>query len=176
MLNKRVEEELNKQINEEMYSSYLYQSMAAYFESKNLKGFANWMNVQAKEEMTHAMKFYRFVNERGGRVKFEAIAAPKVEWNGLIEVFQDTLEHEHHITGRINTLISIATEEKDYETVNELQWFVAEQVEEEANVNELLEQLKFINGEGHGIFMIDRELKTRVFVDRTLPQGTNAAP
>lgn len=176
MLNKRVEEELNKQINEEMYSSYLYQSMAAYFESKNLKGFANWMNVQAKEEMTHAMKFYRFVNERGGRVKFEAIAAPKVEWNGLIEVFQDTLEHEHHITGRINTLISIATEEKDCATVNELQWFVAEQVEEEANVNELLEQLKFINGEGHGIFMIDRELKTRVFVDRTLPQGTNAAP
>ena len=92
MLNKRVEEELNKQINAEMYSSYLYQSMAAYFESMNLKGFANWMNVQAQEEMTHAMKFYRFINERGGRVKLGAIEAPKTEWTGLIEVFKDTLE------------------------------------------------------------------------------------
>ncbi len=169
MLNKRVEEELNKQINAEMYSSYLYQSMAAYFESMNLKGFANWMNVQAQEEMTHAMKFYRFINERGGRVKLGAIEAPKTEWAGLIEVFKDTLEHENYITGRINFLTSIAHEEKDYATVNELQWFIGEQVEEEANANELLEQLKFLNGEGHGIFMIDRELKTRVFVDRTQP-------
>lgn len=174
MLNKRVEEEINKQINAEMYSAYLYQSMAAYFETKNLKGFANWMNVQAKEEMTHAMKFYRYVNERGGKVVLTAIDAPKTDWKGLIEVFADTLEHEFYITSRINNLVTVATEEKDYATVNELQWFVAEQVEEEANANELLEQLKFINGEGHGIFMIDRELKTRVFVDRTQPQG-NAA-
>ena len=97
-----------------MYSAYLYQSMAAYFETKNLKGFANWMNVQAKEEMTHAMKFYRYVNERGGKVVLTAIDAPKTDWKGLIEVFADTLEHELYITSRINNLVTVATEEKDF--------------------------------------------------------------
>ena len=163
MLNKRVEEELNKQINAEMYSSYLYQSMAAYFESMNLKGFANWMNVQAQEEMTHAMKFYRFINERGGRVKLGAIEAPKTEWAGLIEVFKDTLEHENYITGRINFLTSIAHEEKDYATVNELQWFIGEQVEEEATAQGYIDALKMIKDNGFGIYTMDKELQSRSY-------------
>ena len=171
MLSKRMEEELNKQINAELYSAYLYQAMAAYFENKTLKGFANWMSVQAKEEMTHAMKFYRFINETGGKVSFFGIDAPKNDWESLVDIFRNVLEHEKYVTGRINLLMNIALEEKDHATANELQWFIAEQVEEEANASEILEQLKFINGEGSGVFMMDRELKTRVFVDRTLPQN-----
>lgn len=171
MLSKRMEEELNRQINAELYSAYLYQAMAGYFENKNLKGFANWMSVQAKEEMTHAMKFYRFINERGGKASFFGIDAPKNDWESLVDIFRNVLEHEKYVTGRINLLMNIALEEKDHATANELQWFIAEQVEEEANASEILEQLKFINGEGSGVFMMDRELKTRVFVDRTLPQN-----
>lgn len=175
MLSKRMEEEINKQINAELYSAYLYQAMAAYFENRNLKGFANWMSVQAKEEMTHAMKFYRFINERGGKVSFFGIDAPKTDWESLVDIFRNILEHEKYVTGRINLLMNIAVEEKDHATANELQWFVAEQVEEEANASEILEQLKFINGEGSGVFMLDRELKTRVFVDSTLPQNSTGA-
>lgn len=164
----KMQEAINNQINAEMYSAYLYQSMAAYCEINGLKGFANWMNVQAKEEMTHAMKFYAYLLERGGKVIFKEIAGPKTEWNNVIEIFEQVLSHEEHVTSLINNLVDIAMSEKDHATVNVLQWFVAEQVEEEANAGEILQQLKMIEGKGPALFMIDKDLKTRVFVDQTV--------
>ena len=164
MISKKVEKELNKQINAELYSAYLYLSMSAYFEFENLKGFANWMRVQAQEELTHAMKIYDYLNERGGRVELAEVAAPKTSWQGVIEVFEDTYRHEQKVTKLINNLVDVAAEEKDYATVNFLQWFVSEQVEEEASSSAILEQLKLIDGKGPALLMIDRELKQRVFV------------
>ena len=169
MLSKKLESELNKQLNAELYSAYLYLSMAAYYESTNLKGFANWMNVQAQEEQVHGMKIYDYINGRGGRVQLAAIEAPPVEWSSVVDVFDNVYSHEQKVTGLINNLVNIATEEKDHATVNFLQWFVAEQVEEEASASEVLEQLKFIDGKGSGIFMLDRELKQRVFSPPAAP-------
>lgn len=164
MLNKRVEEYLNKQINEEMFSSYLYLSMSAHFEAVGLKGFANWMRVQAKEEDFHANKIYDYINERSGRVVLKAIDEPKVEWENTLEAIQDTLNHENKITNLINELVNISMEEKDHATVNFLQWFVSEQVEEEANAQELFDQLRFIEDNKSALYMLDKELKARVFV------------
>ena len=167
MLNKRIEEELNKQINAEIWSAYLYLSMSAYFENKNLSGFANWMRVQYQEELTHALKILDYVNERGGRVILQPVEEVKTEWRDTVEVFEDTLKHEQHVTGLINNLVNVAIEEKDHATNNMLQWFVSEQVEEEAAANEILQQLKMLQGKEEGVFMLDRELKQRVFVDET---------
>ncbi len=164
MLNKRLEKELTKQINAEMYSAYLYLSMAAYVASINLNGFANWMKIQFEEEQAHAMKLYQYLLDRGGRVTLDTIEAPPYEWDNIINVFEDVLSHEQKITGMINELVNIALEEKDHATVSELQWFVTEQVEEEANVSDLLDQLKFIEGKGAGLFILDREAKQRIFV------------
>ncbi len=164
MLNKRLEQELNKQINAEMYSAYLYLSMSAYLTSKNLQGFANWMKIQFEEEQSHAMKLYQYILDRGGKVVLEKIDNPKIEWKNVIEVFEDALAHEQKVTSLINNLVNISYEEKDHASVNELQWFVTEQVEEEANVNDILDQLRMIDGKGSGLFMLDRELKQRVFV------------
>lgn len=167
MIKQRIQDEINDQINAEMFSAYLYQSMSAYCIENNLKGFANWAAVQAKEEMTHAMKFYAFLLERGGKVILKAISAPKVEWKDVLEMSQEIYTHELYISERINNLVNVALEEKDHATANMLQWFVAEQVEEEANADEIVQQLKMIDGKGAGLFMIDRELQTRVFVDAT---------
>lgn len=155
---------LNEQINEELFSSYLYLSMSAYFEDMNLNGFANWMRVQAQEELAHAMKFFDFINERGGRVHLKNIAEPKKEWASTLEAMEETLEHEKHISKCIDNLVNLAIEEKDHAANNFLQWFVAEQVEEEASANEILQQVKMTEGKGAGLFMIDKELKGRTFV------------
>ena len=165
MLSSKMENAFNEQINAEMYSAYLYLSMAAYFEDKNLPGFANWMHIQFKEEWAHAMKFFNFVVERGGRVELKAIEKPKKEWNDAVEVMEETYEHEKHVTSLIHNLMSLAHEEKDYASVSMLQWFVDEQVEEEATASGLLEKLKMIDGKGAGMFMMDKELEARVFVD-----------
>ncbi len=167
MLNKRIEKELNEQINAEYWSAYFYLSMAAYFENKNLHGFANWMKVQYLEEISHVMKFFSYVNERGGRVLLKPIDAVKTEWKDEIEVFEDTLKHEQKVTGLINNLVNIALEEKDHATHNVLQWYVSEQVEEESSADEILQQLKMVEGNKHGLLMLDRELKQRIFVDTT---------
>lgn len=164
MITKKVEKALNEQINAELYSSYIYLSMSAYFENQNMKGFANWMRIQAQEELTHAMKFFDFVSERGGKVELKAIDKPESTWKGVLQVIEETYKHELFITSCINNLVNVAIAEKDHATNNFLQWFVSEQVEEEANVSEILEQLKMIDGKGPGLFMLDRELKTRVFV------------
>ncbi len=168
MLNKKIEKALNEQINAEFYSAYMYLSMAAYLESMNLSGFSNWMKVQFEEEQFHAMKFYDYVLERGGEIKLKAIDKPPHKWKDIIEVFEATLEHEREVTKMINDLVDLAISEKDHATVNFLQWFVDEQVEEEASVEELLSQLKLVEGKGSGLFMLDREAKQRTF---TPPQA-----
>jgi len=163
MLSERMMKALNKQLNAELYSAYLYLSMAAYFESKNLKGFANWMRVQAQEELMHAMKFFDYINERRGRVYLEAIEKPPIEWKSPLDIFEGTYEHEVKVTSMINDLVNMSMEEKDHATYNMLQWFVAEQVEEEASADEIRQQLRMIKEDGRGIMMLDRELKQRTF-------------
>ena len=163
MLNPKIQEAFNKQINAELYSSYLYLSMSAYFESISLKGFANWMRVQAQEEVLHAMKFYTFVNERGGAVNLTAIDGPPVKWDSPLNTFEEVARHEQKVTGMINNLVDLAITERDHAANAFLQWFVTEQVEEEASADEVIQQLKLTGKEGGGLFMIDRELAARVF-------------
>ncbi len=163
MSNKVLEKALNEQLNAEMYSSYLYLSMSAYFSDAGLSGFANWMRIQAQEELSHAMKFYDYINERGGRVILKQIDAPETEWESPLAAMEAVLEHEKKVTALINDLVDLAIKEKDHATNIFLQWFVTEQVEEEDSVNEVLSKLKLIGGEGNGMFIIDKELSTRVF-------------
>ncbi|MFW5500680.1 MULTISPECIES: ferritin [unclassified Maridesulfovibrio] len=163
MSNKVLEKALNEQLNAEMYSAYLYLSMSAYFSDLGLDGFANWMRVQAKEEQFHAMKFYDYINERGGRVLLTAIEAPKTEWESPLACIEAVLEHEKHVTSLVNDLVNLAIDERDHATNIFLQWFVTEQVEEEDNVNAVLNKLRLLNGEGNGMFILDKELSTRVF-------------
>ncbi|MFO8028899.1 MAG: ferritin [Cyclonatronaceae bacterium] len=167
MLSQKMEENLNKQINAEMYSAYLYLAMSSYFEERNLPGFANWMYIQAQEEMTHAMKIYRYINDRGGKITLYSIDGPPDNWENAIQVAEEVFAHEQKVTEMIHNLVNIAKEEKDHSTDNMLQWFVSEQVEEEKNADELLQQLNIVNGEGQGLLMLDRELGQRQFVDET---------
>lgn len=167
MINQKVESALNEQINAEMYSAYLYLAMSGYFEDQNLTGFANWMRVQAQEEMTHAMKFFDYVNERGGRVSLKSVEQPPNDWEDTVAVMEQVYEHEQKVTQMINDLVNLARQEKDHATDNMLQWFVAEQVEEEANADDILQQLKLIGGKGQGLLMLDKELRQRQFVDET---------
>jgi len=163
MIKEKIQNALNKQLNAEMYSAYLYLSMSAYFESINLKGFANWMRIQTREEMVHAMKFYDYVNERGGRVTLAAIDAPPTQWDSPLAVFEHTYMHEQKVTGLINDLVNLAISETDHATNNFLQWFVAEQVEEESSADEIVQKLKLVGGDSGGLFMLDQELGQRVF-------------
>jgi ferritin len=167
MLKDNVQEALNNQINAELYSAYIYLSMAAYFESEALPGFAKWMEAQAAEEVAHAMRFYRYVYDRGGRVFMKPIEGPRGEWDGVVDVFQNTLDHERYVSSLIHDLVDLARAEKDHPTENMLQWFVEEQVEEEATAEELLDQLKMIEGDKSALFMMDRELGAR-----QVPTGT----
>jgi ferritin len=167
MLKEKVLNALNEQINAEQYSSLLYLSMSAYFNDKGLPGFANWMYVQYQEELTHANKFFNYVVERGGKVELKAIDQMPTTWDGVIDVYEKTLEHEQLVTSLIDKLVDIAVEERDHATQSFLRWFVDEQVEEEANVTEILDTLRLINGQGNGIFMLDREMRNRTFVDTT---------
>jgi len=171
MISKKVQDALNRQCNREMYSAYLYLSMSAYFQSLNLKGFANWMRVQTQEEMVHAMKFYDYIVQRGGRVVLADIEAPPSEWKSPREAFENTYEHEQKVTGLIHDLVDLAIAEKDPASVSFLQWFVTEQVEEEESSSELAEKLKLIGGDSNGLLMLDKELGQRVF---TPPAATKA--
>ncbi len=164
MIDEKMQEALNKQLNAEVYSAYLYLSMSAYFQSVNLDGFANWMRVQAQEELAHALKFYDYVNERGGRVILQPVEAPPSEWDSPLAVFENVYEHEQKVTGLINKLVDLAVEARDHATNNFLQWFVSEQVEEEASADEVVQKLKLVGDGPGGLFMIDRELAQRVFV------------
>ncbi len=170
MLSKKIEDALNNQINAELYSSYLYLAMSAHCSEQNLEGFAHWMAMQAQEEMAHAMKFYGFINERGGRNILKAIEAPPVSWDSPLAVFEAVLEHEQKVTGLINNLVDLAITEKDHATNIFLQWFVTEQVEEEASVNSVLQKLRLMGDNTSSLFMIDQELSARVSVCPCAPQ------
>lgn len=161
-----MESALNDQIKWELYSSYLYLSMSSWYESKGLKGFAQWEYVQAQEENDHAMKIYRYVISRGGRVVLQPIEAPPSEWKSPLEAFEVSLEHEQKVTGMINNLVNIAIEEKDHATHNMLQWFVDEQIEEEDDAGNVVDQLRMIEDGGGSamLYMLDKELGTRVYV------------
>ncbi len=161
MLSDKMQDALNGQLNAEFYSSYLYLSMNAYFKSVNLDGFANWMYYQVQEELTHSMKLYDFINQRGGKVKLLQVEAPSAEWGSPLAVFEATLEHEQKVTGLINELVELALAEHDHATNIFLQWFVSEQVEEEESVSGVLEQLKLMGEAKGGLFMMDRELAKR---------------
>jgi len=161
MLGKKMEEALNKQVNAEFYASFLYMSMSADFEAKNLPGIAHWMMEQAKEEYEHAMKFYRHIVERGGAVKLEAIEGPKTQWKDALEAFSEAYGHEQKVTGMINKLVEISEAEKDYASRSLLQWFVDEQVEEEAQTSLIVEQLKMTAGSNGGLLMLDHRLGKR---------------
>ena len=164
MIDEKMQEALNKQLNAELYSSYLYLSMSAHFQSVNLAGFANWMRVQAHEELMHALKFYDYVNERGDRVVLQPVEAPPSHWDSPLALFEHVYQHEQKVTGMINKLVDLAVEIRDHATNNVLQWFVAEQVEEEASADEVVQKLKLVGDDPSALFMIDRELAQRVFV------------
>lgn len=167
MFTKRMEDALNEQVNAEFWSAYLYLSMSAHFASEGFPGVANWMHIQAKEENTHAVKFFNYIIERDGKALLKPIAAVETKWANPIAAFEEVLKHEQKVTSLINNLMQIAVEEKDYASQSMLKWFIDEQVEEEANAKEILDSLRMVKGEGQGMLLIDRELRTRVFVDAT---------
>jgi len=170
MLSKKMQEALNAQINAEYYSSYLYLSMAAYCESSNLKGFGHWFQIQGQEEMVHVMKFFNYVLDRKGAVKLNAIEGPPAKWESPQAVFEAALSHEQHVTSLIHKLAELAAAENDHATATLLQWFINEQVEEEAAADAIVEQLKLAGGTPAAMFMIDRELATRTLA----PAGPQA--
>ncbi len=161
MISKTLQDAFNAQINRELYSSYLYLSMAAYFENKNLSGFAKWMHVQDGEERAHAMRLYQFVVDRGGRVMLEAIAAPDTEWKTSLDLFKQVAEHEARVTACITELYELALKEKDYAAQMALQWFITEQVEEEKNAAEIVQQLELVEARGTAVLMLDHQLGKR---------------
>lgn len=162
MVSENMEKALNGQLNAELYSGYLYLSMAAYFEDEDLAGFSNWMRVQAQEELDHGMKFYDYIIRRGASVTLTAIEAPQTKWDSPLDAFENVLSHEQYVTSLINNLVNLAIEEKDHATNNFLQWFVEEQVEEEENASELLAKIKLANGDNRLIYELNKELATRV--------------
>ncbi len=164
MLSKTMEKSLNAQVNAETYSAYLYQSMATWATAKGLKGLANWMSVQAKEEMIHALKIYGFIEARGGRVLLTAIEGPPTDWASPVAVAEAVAEHERKVTGLINALADQALKEKDHATHSFLKWFIDEQVEEEESARQLVDDLKLAADSAGGMLLVDRELGTRVFV------------
>jgi ferritin len=161
MLSPKLQDAFNKQINAELYSSYLYLSMAAYFEAKDLKGMAHWMDIQANEEKAHAMRIFNWINDRSGRVTLTQIDAPKTEWKSPLEVFEEAYKHEIKITGMINELFTLVAIEKDGAGHDFLEWFCREQVEEEANAQLIVAQLKLVGDAGVGLYLLDQELGKR---------------
>jgi ferritin len=162
MLKEKMQDAINEQINAEMYSAYLYLSMKSYFQSISLGGFTTWMQAQVQEELMHSMKLYDFVAERGGRVFLKTIEKPKFDWESPLAAFEEILKHEQLVSSLINDLMDLAIEEKDHATQIFLQWFVSEQVEEEATVGEIVDKLKLIEDNNSGLFLLDAELGKRV--------------
>lgn len=169
MLTEKMEKALNDQLTFELVSAYLYYAMSAYCEANDLAGMANWFKVQAQEEMFHASKFFDYINDRDGRVELGAIEKPAKDWDTPLAAFSAALEHERIVSGRIHDLVELSQQEKDRSTYNFLQWFVGEQVEEEATARNIIGQLKIVGSEGAGLYMVDQQLGTRVF---TMPAAT----
>ena len=161
VISKKMQDAINKQINRELYSAYLYMAMAVHFDSENLPGFSHWMKIQVQEEFGHAMKFYGYVIERGGRIVMGEIEAPQNEWKSPLAVFEQVYAHEQKVTEMINGLLAVAREEKDAASEIFLQWFITEQIEEEASASENIEKIKMLIDAPGGLFMLDRELALR---------------
>lgn len=162
MLSEKLEAALNEQMNWEIYSAHIYLSMSSHFAQEGLGGFANWMYAQYQEEMFHAMKFFNYINEAGGHAKLGTIEAPQQSWATPLAAFEEALEHEKGVTARINAIADLAVEERNHAVGIFLQWFISEQVEEEDTVGDTVGKLKLV-GDGGGLFMLDRDLGTRVF-------------
>ena len=163
MLNKKLEEALNAQINAEFWSAYLYLSMSSDMSDKGMAGVANWFAIQFKEEQDHAMKFFNYVISRGGKVTLKPIEKVDTEWKSPLAAFEQTLQHEEKVTSLINDLYALAEQEKDYATQSMLKWFIDEQVEEEENAKAIIDTLKLIGDNGYGLYQLDKELSTRVY-------------
>ncbi|WP_243371967.1 ferritin [Geotalea sp. SG265] len=171
MLNKKMYTTMNKHMNIELYSAYLYLSMSSHANAMGLKGAANWFMVQYQEEMVHFMKFYNYVNSQGAAVTLSVMSAPPSQYKSLLDMFEQTLKHEQFITNCINDLTDLALKEKDHASHIFLQWFITEQIEEEENDRDLIGKLKLVGDNGHGLLMLDAEMAARVFV----PPPTTAA-
>lgn len=174
MMNKKVEEAINAQINAELWSAYLYLSMSAWCAANGKPGMANWFQVQFQEEQDHARIFFNYVLSRGGRVILKPIDAVQTDWKSELDVYENTLSHEQKVTGLINNLYAIATDEKDFATQSMLKWFIDEQVEEEENAQNIIDNLRMLNGNGYGLFMLDKDLAARVYVQAAPLAGAGA--
>jgi ferritin len=161
MLSKKMHEALNEQVKHEIFSSYIYKSMALYFEDKNYNGMANWMKAQSAEEWGHAERIIDYIVEQGGKVELQALDKPPTDWTNPLAVFEDALKHEQFITGKINKLVDMAHEENDHASHYFLGWFVREQVEEESSVGAVVDKLKVVGDNVHGLFMMDAHLGRR---------------
>jgi len=176
MIKEKILDLLNEQINLEYHSSYSYLAMSKYFLEHNLNGFANWMRIQAQEELIHGMKVFDFIDERDGKIQFADIKQPREEWDGPLEVFKDALANEKLVSEKIYDLVDISLSERDHATNTFLQWFVSEQVEEEATIKEVIDNLKLVGNDGNGLFLLDRDLGQRKLVaaDTTAADGVDA--
>ncbi|MBD3288922.1 ferritin [candidate division KSB1 bacterium] len=163
MLSQKMIDKINEQIKNELYSGHLYLSMAAYCSSQDLDGFANFFVVQEQEERYHAMKFYHYLVEQGADVKIYGLDQPKQDFKSVEEVFQLAYEHEQKVTGLINDLMELAVQDKDYATQSFLNWYIDEQVEEEASMQSILKKLQMVGVKGHGLLMLDSQLGARSF-------------
>lgn len=162
MLSDKMVDALNDHMNKEMYSAYLYMSMSAYADAGGLKGFAKWFLVQYHEEMFHAMKMYEYIQAQGGTIRLLQIDEPPFEWDSALDLFEKTLAHEQMVTSRINALMDLAIEDRDHATNIFLQWYVTEQVEEEANVNDIVAPLRMVGDDKSGLMMIEQQLAKRL--------------
>ncbi len=161
MIGDKIQQALNGQLNAEFYAAYHYLAMSAYFHSINLGGFATWMRTQAQEELMHAMRIYDFINDREGDIQLQEINAPSMKWDGPRAAFEDAYEHEKEVTEQINRLVDLSLEMRDHATNTFLQWFVTEQVEEEATASEIFHKLKLVGNDGNGLFLLDRDMGQR---------------
>ena len=163
MINSKLEEAFNDQINKELYSEYLYLAMKVRFQEMNLQGFVNWFDVQVQEEHAHAMGMINYLDERGGSVDLRAIDKPEIKGNSILEIFEQVLEHEEFVTSRINHLADVADEVKDRAALHLLDWYIKEQVEEEASVGGVLATLRLIGDDKKALLILDKDLAARVF-------------
>jgi ferritin len=161
MISDKIQNALNGQLNAEFYAAYLYLATSAHFQSINLGGFATWMRAQAGEELVHAMKIYDFINDREGDIDLREVKAPSLKWNSPLAAFEYAYEHEKEVSAQINHLVDLSLEERDHATNTFLQWFVTEQVEEEAAAHEIVHKLKLVGNDGNGLFLLDRDMGQR---------------
>lgn len=168
MLDHNVVKLLNEQVNKEFFSAYLYLDFANFYEAKGLEGFANWYKIQAQEERDHAMLFYQYLHNNNATVELEAIEKPNIAMNSLMDPLKAGLEHEEYVTDLINTIYAAAQKVNDYRTIQFLDWFVKEQGEEETNANNLITKMELFGGDAKGLYMLDAELKVRVYVAPSL--------